>query len=419
MREEYGGIKSRKRYQSLELEPVDDSREPIFIQVTTILLVSNSTSIHRWPTNLNACDIPYSKQTEHVIVLICVNPSASPVKLDLCCWLCQSPEVDVFAAGVILYFMLRGKLPFSANTQEETLEFLGLSKRSMYIYIYINWHKYQYIYIYININETAEMTGHHAAWKGHLGGQELSGPGKVHKQLRKTVKCDVSYSAKPFAEVSPGIIDVMKMTLVENSPGMSSTKCTYSNSLRIWVGCGWYKTLTCHSQWIDSVEICDLVWALGHLVSSPYRPQAFLKTFGLDAIKKENALVLSLWKVNWTCKNSIQGLSIVMCIVDQVPLSAFTKSTRLQAQKWGQPWDFLSTDSKWSSSQASYSSSMETHSLESSRSSDVTRDSGTTTRPHGSTKLVDSLQELGGLPNRQDGLGDLSSRGMISNLSRL
>ena len=97
-----------------------------------------------------------------------------------------------------------------------------------------------------------------------------------------------------------------------------------------------------------------------------------------------------------------------MCIVDQVPLSAFTKSTRLQAQKWGQPWDFLSTDSKWSSNQASYSSSMETHSLESSRSSDVTRDSGTTTHPHGPTKLVDSLQELGGLPNRQDGLGDLS-----------
>ena len=109
-----------------------------------------------------------------------------------------------------------------------------------------------------------------------------------------------------------------------------------------------------------------------------------------------------------------------MCIVDQVPLSAFTKSTRLQAQKWGQPWDFLSTDSsKWSSNQASYSSSMETHSLESSRSSDVTRDSGTTTHPHGPTKLVDSLQELGGLPNRQDGLGDLSNRGMISNLSRL
>lgn len=264
------------------------------------------------------------------------------------------------------------------------------------------------------------MTGHHAAWKGHLGGQELSGPGKVHKQLRKTVKCDVSYSAKPFAEVSPGIIDVMKMTLAENSPGMSSTKCTYSNSLRIWVGCGWYKTLTCHSQWIDSVEICDLVWALGHLVSSPYRPQAFLKTFGLDAIKKENALVLSLWKVNWTCKNSIQGLSIVMCIVDQVPLSAFTKSTRLQAQKWGQPWDFLSTDSKWSSSQASYSSSMETHSLESSRSSDVTRDSGTTTHPHGPTKLVDSLQELGGLPNRQDGLGDLSEEWSATSLdSRL
>ena len=251
------------------------------------------------------------------------------------------------------------------------------------------------------------MTGHHAAWKGHLGGQEVSGPGKVHKQLRKTVKCDVSYSAKPFAEVSPGIIDVMKMTLVENSPGMSSTKCTYSNSLR------------CHSQWIDSVEICDLVWALGHLVSSPYRPQAFLKTFGLDAIKKENALVLSLWKVNWTCKNSIQGLSIVMCIVDQVPLSAFTKSTRLQAQKWGQPWDFLSTDSKWSSSQASYSSSMETHSLESSRSSDVTRDSGITTHPHGPTKLVDSLQELGGLPNRQDGLGDLSEEWSATSLDSL
>lgn len=211
----------------------------------------------------------------------------------------------------------------------------------------------------------------------------------------------------------------MKMTLVENSPGMSSTKCTYSNSLRIWVGCAWYKTLTCHSQWIDSMEICDLVWALGHLVSSPYRPQAFLKTFGLDAIKKENALVLSLWKVNWTCKNSIQGLSIVMCIVDQVPLSAFTKSTRLQAQKWGQPWDFLTTDSKWSSSQASYSSSMETHSLESSRSSDVTRDSGTTTHPHGPTKLVDSLQELGGLPNRQDGLGDLSEEWSATSLDSL
>ena len=101
-----------------------------------------------------------------------------------------------------------------------------------------------------------------------------------------------------------------------------------------------------------------------------------------------------------------------MCIVDQVPLSAFTKSTRLQAQKWGQPWDFLTRDSKWSSNQASYSSSMET-------SSDVTRDSGTTTHPHGSTKLVDSLQELGGLPNRQDGLGDLSEEWSATSLDSL
>ncbi|CAL1145836.1 unnamed protein product, partial [Cladocopium goreaui] len=31
-------------------------------------------------------------------------------------------KVDVFAAGVILYFMLRGKLPFSAETQDGTLE---------------------------------------------------------------------------------------------------------------------------------------------------------------------------------------------------------------------------------------------------------------------------------------------------------
>jgi serine/threonine protein kinase len=35
------------------------------------------------------------------------------------------PKVDVFAAGVILYFMLRGKLPFSAETQDGTLELLG------------------------------------------------------------------------------------------------------------------------------------------------------------------------------------------------------------------------------------------------------------------------------------------------------
>ena len=37
-------------------------------------------------------------------------------------WDC--PKVDVFAAGVILYFMLRGKLPFSAETQDATLELL-------------------------------------------------------------------------------------------------------------------------------------------------------------------------------------------------------------------------------------------------------------------------------------------------------
>lgn len=60
-------------------------------------------------------------------------------------------KVDVFAAGVILYFMLRGKLPFSAETQDATLE--------------------------------------------------------------RTVKCDVSYSAQPFAEVSQGIIDLMKATI--------------------------------------------------------------------------------------------------------------------------------------------------------------------------------------------------------------
>ncbi len=69
-----------------------------------------------------------------------------------------------------------------------------------------------------SINET---------WRGDLaGGQESSVPERfidhrikpgehMIKQLRKTVKCEVSYSAKPFAEVSPGVIDLMKMTLVE------------------------------------------------------------------------------------------------------------------------------------------------------------------------------------------------------------
>lgn len=75
-------------------------------------------------------------------------------------------KVDVFAAGVILYFMLRGKLPFSAETQDGTLE--------------------------------------------------------------RTVKCDVSYSAKPFAEVSQGIIDLMKATInrhVDARP--SAFECFY------------------------------------------------------------------------------------------------------------------------------------------------------------------------------------------------
>ena len=37
-----------------------------------------------------------------------------------------SRQVDIFAAGIIIYFMLRGKLPFSAETHDAMLETLGM-----------------------------------------------------------------------------------------------------------------------------------------------------------------------------------------------------------------------------------------------------------------------------------------------------
>ena len=75
--------------------------------------------------------------------------------------------------------MLRGKLPFSAETQDGTLELLGS----------VGWFHH---------DSSDAMP---AVFLGDIG------------RLRRTVKCDVSYSAKPFAEVSQGIIDFMKAML--------------------------------------------------------------------------------------------------------------------------------------------------------------------------------------------------------------
>ena len=76
--------------------------------------------------------------------------------------------------------MLRGKLPFSAETHDGTLELLANIARHLSELVFA-------------VNFSVE-TGSAAI-------------------PRKTVKCDVSYSAKPFAEVSQGIIDLMKATL--------------------------------------------------------------------------------------------------------------------------------------------------------------------------------------------------------------
>ena len=37
----------------------------------------------------------------------------------------RAPQVDIFAAGVLLYFMLRGRLPFSGESHSAVLELLA------------------------------------------------------------------------------------------------------------------------------------------------------------------------------------------------------------------------------------------------------------------------------------------------------